>query len=223
MEYTNEKPQQNRSVVYSIGALLLLALLVIGYVFFTTTDMQDNDVTDVTATSTEKTNSTSTTTVSATPTMQNEPNQEEGQNKVDLVLPTYLWKTYANTKHGFSFEYPADWKSTEEERGEYQFFVCLMPNDWSDISCPVSVLANQGVSLDVVYEFARQGFDELTVVETNTSVAGSSGTLIRVSGYAEEDAGYTRLVFFEYKGVVYDVRTINGGEDVFNHILATFK
>ena len=186
--------------------------------------MQDNDVTDLTATSTEKTTSISTTTASSTATMQNKPNQEgEVQNEVDLVLPTYSWKTYANTKYGFSFEYPADWKSTEEERGEYQFFVCLKPNDWTDTSCPISVLANEGVSLDTVYAFSRQGFDGLTVTETDTSVAGSAGKLIRVSGYAEKDAGYTKLAFFERKGIVYDVRTINGGEEIFDHILATFK
>jgi hypothetical protein len=212
--------KENNNFWYGLAGGMIALALFGWYLFSNALDTQqdisneEGNIENTTATSSEEQNGGDTTTATSS-------SSDGIETGITLTPPQ---KKYINVALGFQFEYPDDWNYREEERNTNQFALCLAPNDWDiHTTCPVSVVATEGVALNDVYTISKRIFTSLKVVESKGAVTGELALFLSVSGYKQEEVGYTRLAFFEYKGRIYDIRTINGGENVFAHILASFK
>lgn len=125
-------------------------------------------------------------------------------------------KIYTNTKFGFEFEYPKDWKVKENLYGSpfSKFNLIIIPTNGKYLPDPILVNI-------VTPDFADRailGRKNLGASISNINVGGISGTKYK---YTEEFPTISiDLPFGEYRMILGAKKQY---EDVFNQILATFK
>jgi len=132
------------------------------------------------------------------------------------------WQTYKNEEFNLEFEYPNDWYHGGGPRGDNQFLICLNPKGMAG-DCIGLVTISWNIDFDKRYSAIKKLFEKYEVTESETTISNVPAKMFVVSGYEKGREGFTRELFFERSGLIYNIAVIYGKEGVFDHIVKSFK
>ena len=132
------------------------------------------------------------------------------------------WQTYHNEEFGFEFKYPGTWYYGGGSRGDNQFLICLNPAGVAG-DCTGLVTISWNVDFEERYSGTKSLFEKYQTEEFEISIAGIKARLLTISGYTKGREGFSRELFFERDGFIYNIALVSGKENVFDQILSTFK
>jgi hypothetical protein len=127
------------------------------------------------------------------------------------------WKIYTNEKYGFEMKYPADWYYVVSDYDNQQL-VCLNPEGISG-DCDGLLTVSWDVGLQERYEAIKQLFKGYVISESDIKIDGRDGKLLTI----ENESGFSKELFFENEGYIYNFSILTGKEVIFNRMLSTFK